>query len=144
MKRRLADKKVAAISTAIAVCICATAEARSKAAEYLVNEEIAAACDGGGAIAPEAVIEQDLTGDGRADLIISHEGITCAGGGRSNACGMQVCSVNFYVREGTLLKPNREMLGVGVRVGEGAVPDIQMYRHGGGEGRVRWNGQTFR
>ena len=61
-------------------------QVRSNAAEYLIREEIAAACDGGaGSIDPTAVIERDLTGDGRADLIISHEGIGCAGRGAASS-----------------------------------------------------------
>jgi len=124
--------------------LSAPVEARSKAAEYVIDQEITAACSGAGTIAPEAVIERDLTGDGRDDLVISHEGISCQGGGRSAFCGAQICSVNFYVREGALLKLNHEMLGGGVRVGDGAVPAIHMYAHGGGEGQVKWNGETFR
>lgn len=119
--------------------------ARSKAADYLVREQIAAACDGKqGTIDPAAAIEQDLTGDGRADLIISHEGISCANGGRSNACGAQLCSVMIYVRRGALLKLEREMLGVGVSAGEGKVPEISMYAHGGTLHSMKWNGRTFR
>jgi len=55
------------------------------------------ACDGGrGSIDPAGVIERDLDGDGRDDLIIAHEAISCTSGGqfgRSMFCGMQVCSV---------------------------------------------------
>jgi hypothetical protein len=125
----------------------ADAAARSKAAEYLIREEIAGACEsagGKGEIADSAVIERDLTGDGKADLIISHEGITCANGGRSNACGAQVCTVMIYVRHGALLKLEREMLGAGVRVEGGAIPTIRMRAHGGRPAAIRWNGREFR
>jgi hypothetical protein len=33
------------------------------------------------------MIERDLTGDDKADLIISHEGITCPDGAPSGFCG---------------------------------------------------------
>lgn len=148
--------KLSLVSLAALLAITASAEARSRAAEYLVAEQIAEACDGGrGTIEPSGVIERDLTGDGAADLIIAHEAITCiiaheaitcAGGGasgRSLFCGMQVCSVHFYVRRGTLLQPVLEMLGGGVTAGPGDVPDISMYAHGGTRGSVRWNGRTF-
>jgi len=120
----------------------------SKAASYLIGEQIALACDGNeGKIDPAAVIEQDLTGDGKADLIISHEGITCSGGeqsGRSLFCGMQVCAVNIYVRHGPVLTLKAEMLGGGVRVGGGPIPTITMHGHGGGSRSLRWNGRDFR
>jgi hypothetical protein len=115
---------------------------RSKAADYLVREQVAEACDGkGGTIDPAAVIEGDLTRDGKADLIISHEGIRCAGGGRSALCGAQLCSVMIYVRRGTLLKLEREMLGANVSVKSGA---IRLHAHGGKPAIVRWNGRSFR
>lgn len=117
------------------------ARSRSKGADYLVREQIAEACNGQGKIDPAAVIERDLTGDGKDDLVISHEGITCAGGGRSSFCGAQLCSVNIYVRRGALLKLEREMLGSGVTVKDGI---IHMHALGGKPGMVKWNGREFR
>ena len=132
---------------AVVLAVTAPAQARSRAADYLVAEQIAAACNGGsGTIEPVGVIERDLTGDGAADLIIAHEAITCTGGGhtgRSLYCGMQVCSVHFFVRRGALLEPVLEMFGGGVAAGPGDVPVITMHGHGGGQGSVRWNGRTF-
>ncbi|HET8726404.1 MAG TPA: hypothetical protein VFO41_02745 [Alphaproteobacteria bacterium] len=81
----------------LAVLLTSPAQARSKAADYLIRDQIAGACETGkGKIEENAVIERDLTGDGLADLIISHDGITCSDGGRSNACGAQVCSFVIY------------------------------------------------
>jgi hypothetical protein len=121
------------------------ASAGSKAADYLVAEQIAEACNGKkGQIDPAAVIERDLTGDGKADLIISHEGIKYADGERSGFCGMQVCSVNIYVRRGELLKLALEMLGARVRVEGGPIPTITMVAHGGSLHSIRWNGSGFR
>ncbi len=119
---------------------------RSKAADYLVREQIADACEAkGGKIDPAAVIERDLTGDGKADLIISHDGISCSGGGRSTACGMQVCAVKIYVRDGALLKlAVGDLLGTAVKVGDGAVPTIEWRIHGGSGRMTKWNGQAFR
>lgn len=135
------------VIAAVALCLfAAPAKARSKAADYLVREQIAAACDGGrGEIEPYAVIERDLTGDGKADLIISHEGIVCSSGGRSSFCGAQVCSVNIYVRKGALLDLEREMLGMGVEIRDASpVPMIDMFAHGGKRGSIRWEGSGFR
>lgn len=115
----------------------------SKAAQYLLQQNIAEACGGEGTIDPGALIERDLTGDGKDDLLVSHEGISCAGGGRSSFCGAQVCAVNIYVRRGALLEVASEMLGVGVTVGEGSTPEIRMYGHGGESVALRWNGQSF-
>ena len=132
-----------AVIVAVVLAVGPTpAAARSKAADYLVAEQIAQACgDGRGRIDPGAVIERDLTGDGKADLVISHEGITCGNGGRSSFCGAQVCAVNTYVRRGALLVLAREMLGAGVSV-RGRT--IHMYGHGGKPGTVTWNGREFR
>jgi hypothetical protein len=123
------------------------AQALSNAARYLIDQQIAEACEwqgGGGTIDPAAVIERDLTGDGRADLIISHEGIACTDGSRSSFCGMQVCSVMIYVRRGALLEVAADdKLGMGVSVGEGEIPTIHMYGHGGQPTALRWDGRAF-
>ena len=121
------------------------ADALSNAARYLINQQIAEACEGrGGSIDPAAVIERDLTGDGRADLIISHERIQCADGGRSLYCGMQVCSVMIYVRRGALLEVAADdKLGMGVSVEEGVPPTIRMFGQGGRPTALRWDGRAF-
>lgn len=131
---------------AVSAALPSPAAARSKAAEYLIAEQIADACDGKpGTIDPRAVIERDLTGDGNADLIISHDGITCGRGGRSGLCGMQVCSVMIYVRRGPLLKlVVGDLLGMGVTVGDGKIPTIRSHAHGGKRHSMKWNGQEFR
>lgn len=127
------------------LCHVSLALAGSKAAAYLVEKEIAGACNGeNGSIKKSAVIERDLTGDGRNDLIVSHEGITCANGGRSGFCGAQVCSFNIYIREGELLKPNKEMLGMGVHVSSEATPTIYWHTRGDSVQKFRWNGKEFR
>ena len=136
-----------AVLLPLIACLASPAAARSKAAEYLVREEIADACESGqGSIDSAAVIERDLTGDGKADLVIAHEGIACVGGTtvRSLYCGMQVCDVKIYVRRGPLLKLEAEILGGGVRVESGRIPAIHMYAHGGKQGSIRWNGNGFR
>jgi hypothetical protein len=123
----------------------AAPEGRSRAAEYLVREELASACEQGGRIDPSAVIERDLTGDGRSDLIVSHEGIACEDQGRSLACGMQVCAVMIYVRRGELLQPEvTDLMGMMVTVGEGSVPEIRWHGPGGAGHSMRWDGQSFR
>ena len=120
----------------------AAAEVRAETVREIVAREVADACGGApGKLARDGLIARDLDGDGREDLIVSHEWITCAEGGgmggRSLFCGMQVCSVNIYVARGSGLVPEREMLGGGVRVGPGARPEITMYAHGGSEGSFR-------
>ncbi len=137
--------RVLFLSILASACIFAMgqASARSKAAQWLVKEEIAAACENGrGSIDPSGVIERDLNGDGRADLIISHDAIHC-GRDRSDFCGMQVCTVLFYIRRGDLLVKVQEMLGANVEVRSGRVPAIFLSAHGGGGGAVRWNGRRF-
>lgn len=124
----------------------AKSPARSKAADYLVREQIAAACEKrDGSIEPSSVIERDLDGDGQADLIIHHHGIECSGGGRSIFCGAQACSFHVYVRRGALLTPAGEFMGVETITVEGArIPTIRTFAHGGKPVALRWNGREFR
>jgi hypothetical protein len=134
---------------AVVLALLATpVAARSRAAEFLVREQVSEACDGmEGKIDPGAVIERDLTGDGKADLIISHEGISCTGGApwrRSSFCGAQVCPVNIYIRHGALLKLELEMLGASIEVGDDRIPAIHVYAQGGAADTLRWNGREFR
>jgi hypothetical protein len=127
------------------LCYIPSALAESKATAYLVKKEIANGCDGKkGTIEQSAIIERDLTGDGRKDLIISHEGLTCAGGGRSLHCGIRVCLFNIYIRRGKLLKLETEMLGMEVRVTTEKIPIIHWYAHDGSAQKFRWNGKRFR
>lgn len=123
----------------------APAVAESRAAAYLAKQEINDGCDGRqGRIDPAGLIERDLDGDGMPDLIISHEAIRCAGKmSRSSHCGMQVCSVLFYLRRGSLLQKAHDMLGANVKVGRERIPKVHMDAHGGGGGYVRWNGKSF-
>ena len=127
-----------------AILISGSANAQSSnAAAYVMNQEITAACGGGGSISPSSFIETDLTGDGRADLLVVHEGIACSNGRRSSFCGAQVCSVHPYVREGDLLIKKGNFLGGGVRVEAGSIPTIRMHAHGGAPTALRWNGSAF-
>lgn len=115
----------------------------SNAARYLMNEEVSAACGGGGQISPQYFVERDLTGDGKLDLIVGHEGIRCSSGGRSGFCGAQACSIHIYVRVGALLQKKTDLLGIGLAVGDGSTPTINFHAHGGVPVAVRWNGSTF-
>lgn len=119
--------------------------ALSAAARYLADQEIAAACDGRpGSFDPAGLVERDIDGDGRDDLILSHEHIACQGGpSRSLYCGMQVCSLQFYVRRGDLLQPAGEVAGSLGPVTDNAVPFVTTYGHGGGQALWRWNGQEM-
>ena len=133
---------------ALAAAVLAQAQpawALSDAARQRVEEEIAAACDGGpGSFDPAGLVERDLDGDGREDLILSHEHIDCQGQpSRSIFCGMQVCSLHFYVRRGDLLRPAGEVLGSLGPITDTPMPVITTYGHGGGQALWRWNGQAF-
>ncbi|MBN9671553.1 hypothetical protein [Roseibium aggregatum] len=85
----------------------------SKATQYLMQQAIADGCGGrAGSFGSDGVFEADLNGDGRDDLVLSHQGITCSGKpGTSLECGMQVCSIKVYIRKGGLLQLEEEFLG---------------------------------
>jgi hypothetical protein len=120
----------------------------SKAAAWLITEETEAACGAeGGTFAEGSVIERDLTGDGKSDMILSHGGVSCAGDQvQSDYCGAMMCSVMIYVRKDDLLVLVAEFLSAGgdFAFGEGSPPAIRLINHDGSEGEVYWNGTTFR
>lgn len=139
-------RKFLFLAASIALTAASPAAAQSKAAAYLIQQEIAEACESKqGTVGAGGAIERDLDGDGALDLIIAHDAIHCSGSNSRNLnCGMQVCSVTFYLRRGQLLRKVHDMLGAGVQVGRGAIPEVYMYAHGGRRGSVRWNGHGFR
>ena len=117
--------------------------AQSPAAQAAIAEQIPNGCmEGGGRINPDGIIEQDISGDGQVDLILDLGFIECDQGGNM-ACGVQVCSVVFYLRQGESLVQTWEVLSAGVAVGEGNPPIINLTAHGGSPGRRQWNGETF-
>lgn len=119
------------------------AAARSAAADYLIGQQIEAACEGPGSFGPDGIIERDLTGDGRSDLILDHGAIDCDGKGRSLECGIRACSVYFYVREGQLLKLKKEILSIGVTVTGRDRPAIHLMGHNFEKTTWHWNGRDF-
>lgn len=137
----------AALFTATLSIVAAVpqAQAQTKAASYLVKQEIAEGCESHrGTMDASGIIERDLDGDGLPDLILADDALRCSGEStRSLNCGMQICSVTFYLRRGQLLQKVHEMLGAGVTVGEGRIPKVAMFAHGGSRGFVRWNGHSF-
>lgn len=138
-------KLPAAALAFIAVAAPLSAQSYSKAAQYLMAQEITAACPSGGHFAPQGAIERDLNGDGRKDFLLSHDQVTCKGSNKiSRSCGMQVCTVKIFLREGQLLKLKSDFLGGGVTVGPTRVPVISGYAHGGDPWAIRWNGRAFR
>ena len=118
----------------------------SNAARWLVQEREADACDQSvGKMAQAGIIERDLTGDGREDLLLSDEHLRCGPRNlRPGTCGMQVCRFTIFVRQGDLLVESYQGLGGGVSADRGTPPVISFYNHGGSRGSVRWNGAAFR
>ncbi|MEX0404830.1 hypothetical protein ABGN05_04035 [Aquibium sp. LZ166] len=123
--------------------LSAPALAQSKAAKYLIDQEVSKACEGPGTIRPESAIERDITGDGRDDLIINHRGIWC-GSSQSGFCGMQLCDVLIYVRKGSLLHLELETMSGSLRLSDENPPDIYLSSHGGDEVPIKWDGNKFR
>lgn len=133
------------------VLMAGTAQAQaSNAARYLVRENLEEACNGGpGEAGPGSIFEEDFDADGKRDLMIVHEMITCrpedSSHGRSSLCGMQVCTVRLYLRRGSLLSLQEDFLGGGVSVNTAATPPIVSgYAHGGATWSFRWRDGAFR
>ncbi|MEM0898435.1 MAG: hypothetical protein AAGI92_00610 [Pseudomonadota bacterium] len=141
--RKTATIAVVALYT---VATAPTALGQSRAAQWLENEQVKAGCSSGrGKFSRGGIVERDLTGDGRADLIIDHSELTCSGSfTRSGFCGVQACSILFYVREGDLLKLNTETLSIGHEIGPGSRPEIKLAAHGGQSYSMRWFDGSFR
>lgn len=138
-------------AVALAVCTVmltgstAKAASYSKAAQYLIAQEVSAGCPSGGRFRAAGAVERDLNGDGRKDLLLSHDQLICKGSNKiSKRCGMQVCTVKVYLRQGPLLKQKMDFLGGGVTVGPTIEPVISGYAHGGDPWAIRWNGSEFR
>lgn len=135
-----------ALMLAAATAVPLPALALSNAASYLVAQEIALACGGSsGRYDPNYVVERDLDGDGRADLVIAHEGIECQTTGRSAECGMMLCSIRIWVRRGELLALAVDnFLGYNMTVGDGPLPEVRWVAHDGSPMAIRWDGSRFR
>ena len=118
----------------------------SNAARWLVSERLSAVCETGqGLFDVQGIIEEDLTGDGRADLILFDDYVTCAGRHfRPSTCDAGACEFTVYVREGRLLQPklsDRTVERLEVLRGE---PPVIVYAQRDGVRSVRWNGRIFR
>lgn len=128
-------KGFSAVLAATAVCtaLAPPAVARSKAADYLIAEQIREGClDGRGTFDERGIYEIDLNGDGRDDLLLAHEALECEGAmSRSLFCGAQVCSILVYIRDGALLKQKDEALGLIVEHDPGPPPAFKIMNHGG-------------
>lgn len=133
------------IATAIvASTSTAWADKRSRAAQYLIDQQIAESCQAGGRFEPWGVVEIDLTGDGRRDLLLNHEALVCNGSMfRSLNCGAALCTVYLFVREGSLLEPTNEILSLGTTVLPGSPPTIRTHSRQGVAYDWRWNGSAF-
>lgn len=135
-----------ALMLAAATAAPLPALALSNAANYLVAQEIGLACGGSpGRYDPDYVVERDLDGDGRSDLVISHEGIECQTTGRSAECGMMLCSIRVWVRRGDLLAlAVDDLIGYNMTVGDGPTPEIRWVAENGAPVAMRWDGSGFR
>lgn len=120
------------------------AEAASKAADRIVRKHIADACGGGAAtMEPAAVIERDLTGDGKADLIVDQGLISCKDG-MNGFCGTAGCAIDVYVRQGDRFVEKLNLLGFGIEILDGNPPRLRMSDRDGGRHIYRWKGGQFR
>lgn len=132
------------VALAVAGLLHGPAQARSKAAQYLVDELIRENCDGPGTFKASEIVERDLTGDGAADLILDLHGIACAGGGIASDCGPAACNANIYVREKGLLRLKAEEFSVGFEIRPGNPPPIELTDRNFDKYTIRWNGSGFR
>ena len=141
----LAAAFLVAATTALGLAAPAAAQ-DSNAARWLVTERLSSVCETGeGMFDLQGIIERDLTGDGRDDLILFDDYVTCSGTAfRPTTCEFGECEFNVYVREGALLQPkltDRTVARLDVLTGE---PPVIVYAQRDGVRSVRWNGSLFR
>jgi len=130
---------------AVPMLMTTDAEARSKAANWLIQQQKEAACDGAPAsVMPDAIYEGDITGDGRDDLIIFHAGIRCGDQGQSLFCGASNCSLLLYVRRGDLLVLEDELLALDFAVKSASGRTTIEVVSGAGTDTLEWDGSQFR
>ena len=117
----------------------------SKAAQWLVDDAILHACqDRGGTMDPQGVTVRDLDNDGKDDLILMHEWISCRGPSEMPiTCGAKVCTGAIYLRRGNLLKEIGSFNGGGLSVGNGTPPVIEFHDHVLKTVRLGWDGRRF-
>lgn len=115
------------------------------AAQALIAETVAEGCnDQPGRMTSIGVIVRDLDGDGRDDLVLSHEGVECGiEASRSLFCGAQVCTTRIYLYTASGLIPQAEVLGSVIDLDGSEPPVIHIAEHGGTRLRLRWTGEAF-
>ncbi|MEM9207053.1 MAG: hypothetical protein AAGA88_12060 [Pseudomonadota bacterium] len=126
--------------------VSAEHSAVTKAAEYLVNEQITDACgDRGGIFHAAGIIEQDLDGDGLLDLILDHHQLVCDelthGSGH---CEYDACQVLVYVRRDGLLVLKKAYLSIGVSVTKEIRPVLGLMDAEERSFSVQWDEDDFR
>ncbi|MEN0040603.1 MAG: hypothetical protein AAF764_04620 [Pseudomonadota bacterium] len=134
------------LAAAIALLSPTAAQAQpSKAGAYVAKEQMVEACGSrkGAKAAKDAFQEKDLTGDGRADLLVNHSKVRCTAKRKNERCGPKNCTIQIYVRtKRGLLKPAFETLAREAKIGDGDKPAI-IITSSLGTGKVRWDGKTF-
>lgn len=113
----------------------------SAAARWLAEDALKTYCDGSGRFNPGALIEADLTGDGRDDLVIYSEGIECSNGALT--CGAVYCNADIYVRENDLLVSKGGFNTQCAELAPGTPPGITFCNRDSGRWTLYWNGREF-
>lgn len=127
------------------ICGFQPALALSPEAKRIAASEARYGCEGpGGRFSAKGAIERDLTGDGKPDLLINHDELTCSSSlGRSGSCGAAACTVKIFVREGERFREALDILSASVEIGPGDPPRIGLSR-GPNSHSYRWNGRSFK
>ncbi|MGR3501316.1 hypothetical protein [Pseudaestuariivita sp.] len=107
-----------------------------------INAAIASGCGAAPGHFMDGVYNTDLDGDGRADLIIDHSGLRCAGAAPYSAlCGRSVCRTTLFLRRDAELVPRMVQYGVVLDVPGTPRARITLERASGYPSYVEWNGR---
>ncbi len=118
--------------------------ALTKATNYLVSKQLSKACHNGqGRVLREAIIERDITGDGKLDLILDLSGFECDRG-KNEFCETQNCTIVIYIRKGRHLRKVGDYITENLSVSRGSRPIISMWDAERKPYSVRWTGERFK
>ncbi|MEM8789739.1 MAG: hypothetical protein AAGE76_15900 [Pseudomonadota bacterium] len=132
----------AALAIGLALA-AAPAAALSNAAQWLIEQENANACIGArGRLPPEGVVELDLTGDGRPDLLLDLGTMVCPDGSAAAGCAAAGCPLRVFVRSGDLLLPERDLIAESYQIGPQPIPVLTVTVPAGA-GLWQWNGERL-
>jgi hypothetical protein len=135
-----------AIGEAARICAPQTVSSPAEAVALFVIGQV---CDGrGGQIDGRGLFQADLDRNGRLDIIVDENAISCNGSGsrgqiRPLSCGAQFCDFQVFLDQDGNFNQSLVAHGTVTGVGTAREPIVDTIVHGGDRVRYQWNGSGF-